>query len=127
MSKILYEDESYIIRGACFDIYKEFRNRHKEKIYNVALFRCLKRQGLKVEREKQIPIHFQGEKVGVYIPDIVIGNRILIELKCKPCITKEDISQFWYYIKVTGFRLGFLVNFGSENGVEIIRRIYGSE
>lgn len=88
MNKLLYEEESHVIRGACFEIYKEFRNRHKEKIYNKALFGYLKRQRLMVEREKQIPIFFKGEKVGVYVPDIVVGNRILIELKCKPFISK---------------------------------------
>ena len=103
MSKILYEKESYIIRGVCFEIYKEFRNRHKEKVYNKALLGHLKRKGLSVEQEKQIPIFFKGERVGVYVPDIIVENKILLELKCKPFVGKEDISQFWYYLKITNF------------------------
>ncbi len=125
MSNLVYEEESYIIRGGCFEVYKQFRNRHKEKVYGRALVIYLKKRGLLVEQEKQLPIYFDREKVGVYIPDIIVGGKIFIELKCKPFITSSDKTQFWYYLKVTDFRLGFLVNFGSENGVEIVRRVYG--
>ncbi|MEO8637879.1 MAG: GxxExxY protein [Candidatus Taylorbacteria bacterium] len=125
MSTLIYESESYIIRGGCFEVYKQFRNRHKEKIYSKALLVFLKKAGLKVEQEKQLPIFFDGEKVGVYIPDIVVNGKILVELKCKPFMTQDDMTQFWYYLKVTNFRLGFLINFGNNNGVEIIRRVYG--
>ncbi|TSC55892.1 MAG: hypothetical protein Greene041679_560 [Parcubacteria group bacterium Greene0416_79] len=86
----------------------------------------MKEKGLAVEREKQIPIFFRNEKVGVYVPDIIVENKILVELKCKPFISKEDTAQFWYCLKVTEFRFGFLINFGNESGVEIIRRVYGS-
>ena len=124
MSKILYEKESYIIRGVCFEIYKEFRNRHKEKVYNKALCGHLKRKGLSVEQEKQIPIFFKGERVGVYVPDIIVENKILLELRCKPFMSKDDIAQFWYYLKAIDFTLGFLINFGAKGGVEIIRRVH---
>lgn len=124
MGKLLYEKESYIIRGGCFEVYKQFRNRHKEKVYGRALTIYLQKHGLYVEQEKQLPIYFSGEKVGVYIPDIVVGGRIFLELKCKPFLSQDDKAQFWYYLKVTDFQLGFLVNFGRKNGVEITRRVY---
>lgn len=125
MGKLLYEEESYIIRGGCFEVYRQFRNRHKEKVYNKALTTYLKKHGLSVEQEKQIPIYFDTVKVGVYIPDIVVNGKLFIELKCKPSISQEDKAQFWHYLKITSLRLGFLVNFGFENGVEIVRRVYG--
>lgn len=125
MGKLLYEQESYVIRGGCFEIYKQFRNRHKEKVYGRALVVYLRKRGLSVEQEKQFPIYFDNEKVGVYIPDVIIGGKIFIELKCKPCMSQEDKAQFWHYMKITGFRLGFLINFGGERGVEIVRRICG--
>ncbi len=125
MDKLLFEQESYVIRGGCFEVYKQLRNRHKEKVYARALIIYLRKKGLSIEQEKQLPIYFDSEKVGVYIPDIIVNGKIFIELKCKPFITKEDKAQFWYYLKATHFRLGFLINFGKENGVEIIRRVYG--
>lgn len=122
----LYPQESYLIRGACFNIYKKFRNTQKESIYQRSLLEELKSKGLTVEREKQLPVFHLKIKVGVYVPDLVVNGIIIIELKAKPFLHKEDIRQFWYYIKNSEFKLGFLVNFGEPNGVKIIRRIYNN-
>lgn len=124
MEKFLYEKESYIIRGGAFEVYKQFRNRHKESIYQRALIEYLKEKGLKVETEKQIPIYFNSKKVGIYIPDIIVNDSIFLELKCKPFVTKDDIKQFWYYLKASNYKVGYLINFGSSDGVQIIRRVY---
>jgi GxxExxY protein len=121
---LLYGDESYRIRGVAYDIYKEFRNRHKEKIYQNAFYLGLKRKGLNVEKEKQVKIYYKGEKVGTYTPDLVVNRRIIIELKAKPMITKDDLKQFWEYLRGSRYKLGFLINFGAVDGVDIHRRIY---
>lgn len=123
-SEFLYKEESYLIRGACFDLYKKFRNTQKETVYQKSLLLELTNKGLKTIREKQLPIYHLGEKVGVYTPDLIVNEAIIIELKAKPFIHREDIQQFWYYLKNSAFSLGFLVNFGEPNGVRIIRRVY---
>lgn len=122
----LYPKESYLIRGACFAIYQKFRNTQKESIYQKALLEELKSKGLIVEREKQLPVYYRKMKVGVYTPDLLINGTIIIELKTKPALYKEDMQQFWYYLKNSEFKLGFLVNFGESSGVKIIRRVYDS-
>jgi len=121
---LLYEQESYIIRGVAFDIYKVFRNRHKEKIYQNAFYLGLKHKGLQIEKEKQIKIYYSGEKVGTYTPDFVVNRKIIVELKAKPMMIKEDIRKFWEYLKGSDYRLGFMINFGTPDGVEIVRRVY---
>lgn len=120
----LFPRESFLIRGACFAVYQQFRNTQKESIYQRSLETELKKRNLKAEREKQLPVYYSGKKVGVYTPDLLINESILIELKAKPFLHKDDISQFWYYLKNSQFRLGFLVNFGEPGGVQIIRRVY---
>lgn len=124
MAPLLYPDESYQIQGACFSVYKKFRNTQKEIIYQKSLTEELQSRGLFVEREKQLPIYYSNKKVGVYTPDILVNNSIIIELKAKPFLHKEDIRQFWYYLKNSDFNLGYLINFGEPNGVKMIRRIY---
>lgn len=84
---------------------------------------ALKNKGLKVEGQKRIDIYFNDQKVGVYIPDFVINESILIELKCKPFLAQEDDRQFWRYLKATNYPLGFLINF-SPAKIEFRRRIY---
>ncbi len=123
-AELLFEGESYIIRGACFAVYKLFRNTQKEGVYVRALIQELEDKGLKAEKEKQLPVYYKSTKVGVYTPDILVNGEILLELKAKSFLLKEDIQQFWYYLKNSQFRLGFLINFGNPDGVKIIRRVY---
>lgn len=121
---LLYEDESYKIRGAVFSVYKTLGCKHKESIYQKALAIALSGNGLLAEKEKRLPVLFESKNVGTYIPDFLVNEKIIIELKAKSFTTKEDIHQFWQYLKSTDYKLGFLVNFGRPGGVQIIRRIY---
>ncbi|MFH0948799.1 MAG: GxxExxY protein [Elusimicrobiota bacterium] len=123
-AKLLYKEESYIIQGVAFDIYKKFRNRHKEKIYQQSFYYGLMNKELKTEKEKRIKVSFDGKKVGTYIPDLVVEDKIMVELKVKPFITNEDKKQFWYYLKNSEYKVGYLINFGASDGVKIIRRVY---
>lgn len=122
---LIYSDESYSIRGAAFDVYKALGCGHKETVYMNAFSIALLSRGLKPLKEIRIPVYFQGKKVGTYVPDICIGNKIFIELKAKAILTHQDIHQFWDYLTSSNFELGFLINFGKPGGVEIIRRVYG--
>lgn len=120
---LLYKEESYQIKGACFWIWKEFGSAFKESVIENALIKEFKRRGLEIQQQKRIDIYYLDEKVGIYVADIIVNDLILIEIKCKPFITKEDERQFWRYLKCSQYKLGFLINFGSR-GLEIERRIY---
>lgn len=119
----LYEKESYLIRGACFDVWKEFKGMFKESIIDKALNIALESKGLKVESQKRIDVYFKGKKVGTYVPDKIVNNCILIELKSKPFIIKQDVEQFWKYLKGSKYKLGFLINF-SPAKLQIKRVVY---
>lgn len=122
-SQLLYGDLSYLIRGACFEIYKKFGGDFKEVVINRALVLELEHGGLKVDTQKRISINYRGKKIGTYIPDLIIEDKILIELKAKVFLTKEDERQFWRYLKGSDYRLGFLINFGPTK-LDTKRRIY---
>ncbi|MBI4159561.1 GxxExxY protein [Candidatus Wolfebacteria bacterium] len=123
VDNFLYEKESYLIRGACFDVWKEFKGMFKESIIDRALTVALEGRGLTVESQKRIDIYFQGKKVGTYVPDKIVNDCILIELKAKPFFMKQDIEQFWKYLKGSEYKLGFLVNF-SPAKLQIKRIVY---
>ena len=110
----LYEKESYEIRGSCFEVYNKLGGGIKEKIVERALFSELKSRGLDVRNQVRIKVFYNGEKVGTYIPDFVVNDKIILELKSKPFITKEDEKQFWGYLKGSEYGLGFIVNFGPQ-------------
>jgi len=71
-------------------------------------------QGMDINNQARIDILYNNEKIGVYIPDFVINNKIIIELKSKPYLTIEDEKQFWGYLKGSEFQLGFLVIFSPQ-------------
>jgi len=123
VKNFLYEKESYQIRGACFDVYRTFGGAFKEKIVDRALSKALKKRGLRVDDQKRIDVYFEEEKVGTYIPDKIINNCILPEIKAKPVLTKQDIDQFWKYLKGSKYKLGLLINF-SPTKLEIKRIVY---
>jgi GxxExxY protein len=120
--EFLYSDITYKIRGACFKVWKQFRGAFKEKIVERALVEELIKQGLCVETQKQIPIFYESKKVGTYVPDGIVNNKVLVELKRKTFLTKEDEKQFWLYLKGSEYKVGLLINFGRR--LEIKRRIY---
>jgi GxxExxY protein len=122
-AEFLYKDITYKIRGACFEVYKNFGGAFKEKIIENALVKELLDMGLDIDRQKRIDIFYKDKKVGVYVPDLIVNGVILVELKCKPQLTIGDERQFWLYLKGTKYKLGLLINFGSEK-LEIKRRIY---
>ena len=81
MSKIMYEKESYEIRGGTFNVYNELGGGIKEIILERALLKELKSKGLDVKNQVRIDILYRGDKVGVYIPDIIVEDKIIVEIK----------------------------------------------
>jgi GxxExxY protein len=123
MGKLLYEGESYEIRGACFAVWKQFGSAFKEAIIEKALAKEFRERNLLIEQQKRMGVFYKGEKIGVYVPDFVIDGKIIVEIKVKPALVQEDKKQFWYYLRGSDYRLGFLVNFGTKK-LELVRRIY---
>lgn len=123
VKNFLYPRESYQIRGACFWVWKAMGSAFKEQAIDRALTKELQKRELHVEDQKRIPIQYEGEKVGEYVPDKVINGKIIIELKRKSYITLQDKRNFWNYLRGSSCKLGFLVNFGDEK-LEIKRYVY---
>ncbi len=119
----LYEQETYLIRGACFEVWKEFKGMFKELVIERSLVIAIQNKGLKAETQKRIDIYFQSQKVGTYVPDVIVDNKILVELKSKLRLTKQDLEQFWKYLKGSQYKLGLLINF-SPTGLVIKRVVF---
>lgn len=119
----LYEDLSYKIRGCAFGVYSVLGFGHKEMVYQKALAIELEKVHIPFEREKILPVIYEGKKVGTYKPDFVVEDKVLIELKAVPFMPKDYETQLTYYLKGTDFKLGFLINFGGKR-LDIRRRVW---
>lgn len=122
-NQLLYPDLSYKVRGCFFKVYNVLGFGHKESVYHKALAKEFNNSKLKYEEEKNLQVSYRGEKVGNYRPDFVIENIIIIEIKALEYINKIHEMQLLHYLKSTGYKLGFLVNFGSRK-LDICRRIW---
>ena len=119
----LYPELTYKIRGAIFAVWKELGPAFKESVYQKALESEFLKRRIPFESQKRIDIIYNNKKVGVYRPDFVIDNKILIEIKVLPRLTKLEEKQVWYYLKGTNYKLALLVNFGGQK-LQIRRWIY---
>lgn len=120
---LLYPELSYDVVGAILEVWKRLGPVFKESVYQRALEEELRNRGILFENQKQIPIFYNDKKVGIYVPDFVIDDKILLEIKHLPALTFKEKKQSWYYLKGTDYKLLLLVNFGSKK-LEIVRRIY---
>ncbi len=105
------DDLTYQIRGAIFEVNKVLGYGFLEKVYEKALMVEFKRRGLAAENQVPIKVEYKGEIVGEYFADIVVENKVILELKAIDSLQKIHEAQLLNYLKATGFKIGLLVNF----------------
>ena len=96
-----------------------------EAIYQNALLIELIRSGLKSEKEKKIQVHYDNQLVGDYMADIIVEDKVILELKSVKDLHPAHSAQLINYLKATGREIGLLINFGQS--VEIKRKILSHE
>ncbi|HLM00581.1 MAG TPA: GxxExxY protein [Pyrinomonadaceae bacterium] len=110
---MLYEDITKKILEACFEVSNELGIGYLESVYEKALLIALREKGLKAENQIPLQVKFRGEIVGEFFVDILVEDKILIELKVVNGLTKEFYAQTINYLKATGIEVGLLINFGN--------------
>lgn len=108
--KIIYKDLSYRISGLLFKIHNNLGRYCREKQYGDALEKLLKDEDVSFEREKELPVKMIDNQYTNKV-DFIIENKVLLDLKAKPIILKEDYFQMKRYLDASGYRLGLIVNF----------------
>lgn len=102
---------TYAINGAIYEVNRELGQGFLEKVYENALLLELRVRGLKAESQAPIIVKYKGQPVGEYYADIVVEDRVIIELKAVDALDKIHEAQLLNYLKATGFKIGLLVNF----------------
>jgi len=84
-----------------------------ETVYEVTLARALERRGLAVQRQVSVPIEYQGETFSEgFRADLIVGELVIVELKSLERVTPAQKKQLLTYLRLTGLKLGYLLNFG---------------
>ncbi len=111
---ILYKEECYAIIGKCIEVHKELGHGFLEIVYKDALELVFQQDGVPYEREKMYEVYFRGILLPhKFYADFVVLDKIILEIKGVKTLTDEHIAQTLNYLKVSGNRLGLLVNFGA--------------
>ena len=119
MSELIYQEESYRIIGACFEVCKEKGCGFLEAVYQACLELELGIQGVPFRAQLPIALAYKGHPVKQrYVADVICFDKILVELKAVSALADEHRAQVINYLHATGYRLGLLVNFGHHSKLE---------
>ena len=119
---LIFKEEFYLIKQACITVRKELGNGFLEKVYENALLIEFKRLGLSVVSQKELLVQYREQTIGQYFADIIVNDKIIIELKTVKKIENIHKMQVLNYLKATEFELGILINFPNDSsGFEIVR------
>jgi len=127
-TNILYKDLSYEVQGAFYEVFNKYGRGFKEGIYQKALAEEFDKRHLSFEREKRIVIHSidTGKSLGVYVPDFLIEDKIIVEIKATDFTIRDNLKQHMSYLKAGQYEIGYLVNFGTPR-LYIKRTIYTND
>jgi len=122
-NKWLYKDITEKIIGAAMEVHRELGNGFLEYVYEVALCYELRLGRISFERQKELDIYYKDLVIPKkYKADLVIEDKVIVEIKATQGLTEIDEAQLLNYLKVTKLRIGLLLNFGTKS-LEIKRRI----
>ena len=116
-------DISYLIRGSIFNVYNKLGPGLLESIYQAALKLELEKNNLKVIQEVPVSVIYDNVDLGVGLRlDLLVENKVIIELKSVEELKKIHHKQIITYLKITNLKLGILVNFNTDNIIKSIFR-----
>ena len=100
---------------ACFyRVYTNLGYGFLEKVYENAMLIELNKNGLKAISQYPIKVNYDGVSVGEYFADIIVEDKVIIELKASANLVPENILQLQNYLKATNIEVGLLLNFGKK-------------
>lgn len=122
MSSILHKELTGSILKLFYEVYNELGHGFLEKVFQNALYTELKINGFDVESQKQIKVYYKNVEVGEYYADLIVNDKVILELKATEVITEAREFQLLNYLKSTNIEVGLLLNFGKKP--EFCRKVF---
>jgi GxxExxY protein len=111
MQKIIHEELSGVIIGVAMDVLNKLKPGFDEKLYERAMTIELKRRGLRVSVQSAFPVSYRGELIGNLVPDLIVGDAVIVDPKVVTCFTEAHVAQMIGYLSITSLDLALLLNF----------------
>ncbi|MEJ2283149.1 MAG: GxxExxY protein [Desulfobacterales bacterium] len=112
--KILYKELSYKIIGLAMQVHRELGPGFLEKVYENSMMVLFRNENIPAINQAPINVYFESEIVGHYVADILVDERIILELKCIETIANVHRAQVLNYLKATGKQLAIILNFAKK-------------
>lgn len=112
--KFKYKDISDIILRSFYEVYNELGDGFLESVYENALYIVLIGYGLSVEKQKDISVFFRGNIIGDFKADLIVNEKVIVELKAVRTLDPAHEAQLINYLKATNIEVGLLLNFGRK-------------
>lgn len=112
--KYLHQNLTEKIIKAYYNVYNELGYGFLERVYENAFLMELKSFGLECAKQKPISVSYKGVNVGEYFADIIVENRVIIEIKACAGLIEEHEAQLLNYLRATDIEVGLLFNFGKK-------------
>ncbi len=109
-----YSDLTSDILRVYYDVYNNLGYGFLEKVYENAMMIELKKQGIPCQRQVPIEVYYDDQSIGHYFADILVDDKIIIELKAAEGLLPEHECQLVNYLKATDIEVGLLLNFGKK-------------
>ncbi len=123
-STLLCSEETYAIRGAALEVYKEMGNGFDENVYQECMEIALSDRSIEFVAQQKLPLTFKGRVLKhFYQPDLYCFGKIIVELKACSALADVHRAQLLNYLRLTGCKLGLLINFGSSPKIQIERYV----
>ncbi len=119
---LFFEEETYAIRGAVFEVYREMGCGFLEAVYQECLEKELASKRIPFVSQPELNLNYKGKPLQqTYKPDLICYDQIILELKAAKDVAPEHKAQVINYLKATNLKIGLLINFGSHPKVQIER------
>jgi GxxExxY protein len=105
------EELTFKIRGCVYEVFRVLGAGFLEQVYHQALLKEFELQGLRAESQRALEVTYKGAPVGLYVADILVEDRVVVELKVVEALAKAHEAQLLNYLKASGKKVGLLVNF----------------
>ncbi len=111
---ILYKDLSYKIIGLAMEVHSKLGYGFLEKVYENSMMLLFRREGIEAKPQAPIKVYFDGEVVGEFFADILVEDKVILELKVLDKSIDVHIAQTLNYLKAAGLGLAIILNFGKK-------------
>jgi GxxExxY protein len=116
--KFLHREVTEKVIGVFYDVYNEFGYGFLESVYQGAMLMALGQSGLRVSSLVKIPVFFRGRQIGDFIADLLVEDKVILELKAVSELNPAHEAQLLNYLKATPMEIGLLLNFGPKPKVK---------